>query len=102
MKRVLTFFLVFSLVAFGMAFAVAEDTDFRYEIQDDGTVMITRYRGEAKDCIIPEEIDGKKVTSISRGAFARLNDLKSVLIPFGVVSIGESAFFECESMTSIS
>lgn len=43
--------------------------DFEYEVKDDGMVEITGYNGEEVDLIIPEEIDGKLVTSIAEYAF---------------------------------
>ncbi|HOB38081.1 MAG TPA: leucine-rich repeat domain-containing protein, partial [Methanomassiliicoccaceae archaeon] len=74
--------------------------DFEYEVKDDGTVEITGYNGEEVDLIIPEEIDGKLVTSIAEYAFYQL-PLESVTIPDGVESIGDYAFYWCEELTSV-
>lgn len=43
--------------------------DFRYYCDDDGNVLISKYVGDAENVVIPAEINGKKVTAISHGAF---------------------------------
>ena len=52
------------------------------------------------DVEIPAEIDGLPVTSIGKQVFAG-RDMKSVVIPEGVTSIGAYAFAGCTSLTSI-
>ena len=52
---------------------------------------------EIKDLIIPST-----VTSIGDNVFARCSELKSVTIPNSVVSIGEGAFYDCENLVSVS
>ncbi len=100
-----------------------EDT-FVTETLSDGTLRIKRYNGADKDLVIPEEIDGKKITEIGESAFkenpwletvtipdtvkvigeiafAQTLRLKSVTIPDSVESIGESAFEECISLETV-
>ena len=43
--------------------------DYHYELRSDGTVQITKYIGDDVDVVIPNEIKGKKVTSIGAWAF---------------------------------
>ncbi len=50
---------------------------------------------------IPSELDGHKVTSIGSSAFYRCDSLTSITIPEGVTSIGGDAFYRCDSLTSI-
>ncbi len=65
--------------------------------------------GTIKDCnedaegelVIPEEIDGVKVTSIEYNAFSHCYDLTSITIPNSVTSIGDAAFYNCFDLTSI-
>lgn len=52
---------------------------------------ILKYKGEEKHVIIPNEIDGVKVTSIGDRAFYSI-ELESVKLPDGLISIGEYAF----------
>ncbi len=65
--------------------------DYEYKENDDGTVTIIEYKGNARDLEIPGKIDGKVVTSIGEMAFYR-KGLTSVKIPESVMEIGERAF----------
>lgn len=50
---------------------------------------------------IPREYDGKPVTSIGNYAFYNCESLESVIIPNTVTSIGNYAFYCCESLKSV-
>ena len=71
------------------------------ELQDDGTVIITKYAGNDTVFEIPSEIDGKKVTGIGNRAFQNSTSLTNVTIPDGVTHIDECAFQGCSSLTDI-
>ncbi len=61
--------------------------------------VLTKYQGEGGDVVIPEG-----VTSVGESAFyifGRNSTLTSVVIPKGVTSIGNSAFRWCSSLTSV-
>ena len=68
---------------------------------DSETGTITKYKGTAKEVVIPSEIDGKPVTSIGFSAFKSCTALTSITIPNSVTSIGASAFNSCTALTSI-
>ncbi len=72
-----------------------------YRELNDGTVEILQYAGRKTDLVIPERMNGKKVTRIGDDAFRVCKDLTSVKIPDGVTSIGDEAFYYCESLVSI-
>ncbi len=54
-----------------------------------------------KDLVIPSFYNGKRVTSIGNSAFYSCGSLTSITIPDSVTSIGDSAFYNCDSLTSI-
>ncbi len=74
--------------------------DFEYKRIDSG-IEIKKYTGSATSVIIPKYIDDLSVTSIGERAFEDCKSLTSIQIPNSVTSIGELAFWHCESLTSI-
>ena len=77
------------------------DDGFYYEENKDGGITITGYTGDETELVIPGEIDGKGVTSIGDSAFRDCSSLTSIKIPAGVTSIGDFAFEYCYGLTSI-
>lgn len=70
-------------------------SDFIYETTVDGSgVVIERYIGSRGNVIIPEEIEGYKVTVIGKGSFSKCKNIASVVLPSTVTVIRESAFEE--------
>ena len=65
---------------------------------DDTTAMLQSYSGEAESIIIPEEINGRKITVIGKQAFMNEEQLKSIVIPDTVIEIGEQAFLNCDNL----
>lgn len=51
--------------------------------------------------VIPEKYNGKAVTKILDNAFGSAPNLKELVIPDSVTSIGSAAFYGCSSLTSI-
>lgn len=76
--------------------------DYEYDVLDDGTVEITKYKGGEEAVQIPERLDGKLVTKINNHAFNKNSNIKEVTIPAGVEEIEGYAFNECPGLTDLS
>lgn len=69
-----------------------------YELNDDGTLTIKGTAdGTVRDVVIPSELNGTPVTHIAEGAFKN-SDIKSIVIPESVVSVGKGAFEGCTDL----
>ena len=115
MKKFLSLLLAFVVVLsvfISVQFTVAASTtdisqttytsgSYIYEVQDDGTAKITDYIGLDSELTIPSTLGGYKVTSIGDRAFYECNSLTTLIIPEGVTSIGMFAFYKCINLTSI-
>ena len=102
-KKWLLGFMTFAAMVVLCAVCAGAETygDFEYGVLDDGTVQITDCETGAEKVVIPDTIDGKSVTSIGEFAFFDCTSLTSITIPNGVTSIGDYAFWNCTSLTSI-
>ena len=68
---------------------------------DPNTGKITGCDASVTKAVIPGKIDGIDVTSIGQSAFADCDSLTSVIIPDSVISIWTWAFRSCSSLTSV-
>ena len=103
LKKWLLGFMTFAAMVVLCAVCAGAETygDFEYDVLDSGTVKITKYIGNAEKVDIPAEIYGKSVTSIGDWAFENCTSLTSITIPDSVTSIEWYAFQGCTSLTSI-
>ncbi len=79
----------------------AVTTDYAYIMNDDGTISVSGYTGSDTDLTVPGTIDGYVVTAIADHAFEANPDIKSITLPNGLITIGESAFSDCSNLTTI-
>ena len=67
---------------------------------NNGTITIAQYIGSGGAVTIPSTINGLPVTSIGQSAFSQCISVTSVTIPNSVTYIGNNAFASCTSLTS--
>lgn len=105
------FLKILSFVAFAVAIALSFascsfklfDGNLEYTSNGDGTCYVSGIGTcDDTDIIIPTvSPDGEAVTSIGERAFYECTSLTSVVIPNSVTSIEYCAFNSCESLTSV-
>lgn len=74
-----------------------------YEYHEtDNKIVIDKYIGVGyAEVTVPEAVEGKTVVAIAGRAFARNEDITSVVLQEGVTIIGSEAFFGCKHLRSI-
>jgi len=78
--------------------AEAKQTPFEF-LTEDGAITISKYNGSSLTVTIPNTINGLPVKRIGDRAFY-ISRITSITIPNGVVSIGDSAFYQCSDLNS--
>ncbi|MEG2562175.1 MAG: leucine-rich repeat protein, partial [Clostridia bacterium] len=77
------------------AFAFTDNTQSTYKISRKENATVP------SKLVLPSEYNGKSVVEIGEMAFYNCNTLTSVTIPTSVISIGFLAFYGCDKMTNI-
>lgn len=82
---------------------VATSKDGRFSFSTNkvnGVTLVADHSELSGELIIPETIDGHRVTKIGRSAYAN-SAITKVVIPDGVKIIEDRAFFGCESLVEV-
>ena len=74
---------------------------FRYRVYSDDTVIITEYKGDAEELVIPDTIDGKKVVALEKNLFYQQKSLKSIRLGAYIERIGTQCFTECSFLEKV-
>ncbi|MBQ3155089.1 MAG: leucine-rich repeat domain-containing protein, partial [Clostridia bacterium] len=105
MKRVIPFLIILGavFVLCGTSFLHTEAEsfgDFVYTVSGN-QATITGYNGAGGEVVIPEKINENVVVSIGNSAFKNQTSITSVSIPQYVATIDSYAFYGCTGLTSI-
>ena len=80
------------------------DYDYSYEILNDGTLRLYQYEGTDTNIVVPDTIDGRKVTVLGNSTFqycTQASDIESVTLPVSLTTIEKNAFYNCEKLKSV-
>ena len=89
----------------GQKLAGFEETpaeDFTYTVLNGSYCSIAGYTGSSADVMIPSELNGYIVQTISSKAFENNKTLQRILIPGTVETIGDNAFKGCTNLSFVS
>ena len=86
---------------------------WNYHLKKDGTYIITRYIGEDREVLIPDNIDGKPVTELGDDVFnarakgveydirEKRKHINSIIMPNTITKIGKRVFWYCQSLSHL-
>ena len=75
---------------------------FEYRTLEDGSVMITGYKGSDADLVFPETLDGKPVSALGRSFDIKtvsVKNIRSITVPNTMTTIEPGAFQFAEFLT---
>ncbi|MCD7778038.1 MAG: leucine-rich repeat domain-containing protein, partial [Clostridiales bacterium] len=79
--------------------------DYTYTVSDSSTVIISQYNGSSSSVTLPTSVtyDGitYKIREVGSNAFDGNTSLQTLVIPNGITSLGNAAFKNCTSLSSI-
>ena len=78
-----------------------EEGDFYYLVNKENKAVITYYKGNQNELVIPNTLGKYPVTMIYDDAFSKLKYLQNVTIPEGVEAIGSDSFSECPNLKKV-
>lgn len=78
-----------------------EDGVYGYQEQADGNHMLTWCYSKKQRLTLPTELEGRKLTMLSKEAFAECENLTSVTIPDEIAVIDVGAFTGCKTLWEI-
>ena len=77
---------------------------FYYYTQTDGsetTAVLSHYSGSASNVILPEKVDGYRVTTIDSLCFENNSSVTKITVPEGVTTINAKAFSNCSKLAKV-
>ena len=74
---------------------------FSYQVDEENHVHIVKYNGSDSNVVIPDQIDGQKVTDIDYLAFRGCTSLATVQFPASLEKIGHWAFSGCNNLKDV-
>lgn len=79
-----------------------DHVDYRFETDnhESGPICIVGYRGSARNLVIPEQVEGHRVTRIAEGSFSK-SSIRTLVIE-GETVIDNNAFSNCHTLESVS
>lgn len=92
-KSGILFILFFFMMVLKMPYSYANEDEFDFKDNPDGSVTITAYKGNGGAVVIPNQLNGKVVTGIDTWVFDN-KKLSNVTIPETITTIGAYAFYQ--------
>lgn len=106
MKKVLSivlcFTFIFTVLYIQTSAKTISESDFEYNVnKTKGTAIITKYKGNEQEVIIPDTIEDYNVVGINNFVFAHKHSIEKVVIGENIKTIGYGAFANCSLLKEI-
>ena len=109
MRKVIIAILITGLLSLCITFTACTNNSVptptagvEYTISFNGRyATVTGYTGSATNIVISNDYEGVPVTAIGDYAFSDCTSITSVTIPGTITEIGDSAFADCKKLTSV-
>lgn len=75
-------------------------SDFETVLLNNDTIQITKYIGESTFVVIPDQINGKRVTEIGDNTFANLT-IEEITFPSTIKKVGDNTFLNTSTLKRI-
>ena len=99
-KRILCAVLVFVMLFLMSLTALAKgEAEYEYYIEN-GTAVLTEYKGTSKKVVVPDVVDGYAVTRLE-GTFCNNQKIKEVEISERISYVGEKTFYGCSNLRCV-
>lgn len=102
MKKISIIFTVIIItLLFVTSASAATDGYYTYEVENGQAVITGADKEISGNIVIPETLSGYPVTTIAESAFYDCNKITSIIIPSGVTAIGQHAFYNCFALKEV-
>ena len=103
MKKLIKIFLICTFMILALSVTASAETEgyYTYTVSNGKATIIGVSAGISGDRTIPSTLGGYPVTTIGNNAFYNCTSLTSVVIGDSVTTIGEDAFSSCDRLTSV-
>lgn len=75
-------------------------SDFDYK-EEDGKIVLVRYKGSDTELRLPSVIDGKEVFAIGEDCFVNQSEITTIICPDTLTEIRKEAFINCHALSNI-
>ncbi len=75
--------------------------EFTYQILDDDTIAIMKYKGDEEEVTIPDTAWGRPVTVLYDDLFKGHSELTKVNLPDSITNIGGFVFDGCDKLKTV-